>query len=323
MPQTLTNIFKISYLCYLSGVVKKNPKFQRIMQCIHNSVIGLLISISYLTGSALAQGVLDTDFTLGLLKGSPLSLGGAYRALANDNSAILLNPAGIGQNRSLTIAADWLTSSRFDIDTYSGSIIDATDTERFATGFSFDHVNQDIFGNGVKYTQFTLAVAGNLTPGLSAGISGKYYQSSIESPVLTGPDGFTMDAGLLYFITPKISAAATIHNIFEGDGDPNIPLLVSGGIAVRPDERSALVMDVVQDFSTTATETTNLHFGGLYSITPDFTIRSGFGWDRIRDNSFFGAGFLITAQRAWLGLTYARHFDPSADTFAAFVEVRI
>ena len=298
---------------------------RRVMKNTFAVILIASAAIGFWSPFASAQGntaVSGADFTVGLVKGSPLAFGGAYRALANDNSAIVLNPAGIMRPQPFSASFDWVTSDFQKIDVLSGAVIDSNPESGYALAFSFDRITQEILGNDVDYTQYTLAVAGNLIPMLNLGLSGKYYQSSVQSPIISGPDSFTADIGSQLFISEAVTLALTLQNIVEGTGDPNVPMLLSGGLAVRPDARSVLLMDIVHDFSTPNNNATNFHFGGQYQISPDFLFRSGFGWDRVRDNPFLGVGLLVAASRARLGFTYTRRFDTSDNTYSAFLEVK-
>lgn len=270
-----------------------------------------------------AQSVGGEDFTTGLLKGSPLALGGAYRALANDNNALLFNPAGIGQNKTLSISVDWLTSDYLKTDNLSVAAVDGRSDESWAFGLGYDRISQEIVGNDIDYQQVTLGIAGSATQDILIGVAGKYYESSIQNPLFDGPDGVTADIGILYKVFKQLSIAAALQNIVEGTKNPNIPLLLSGAIAYKPDDRSSISMDIVEDFSTPNSKKTNFYWGGQFALSNDFLIRTGYGLDQVRDDSFLGTGLLVTAPRAFLGFTYARHFDPAADTFAAYLEIRI
>lgn len=288
-----------------------------------SSIFTFFLAVFLAPLASAQNSVLQSDFTQGLIKGSPLALGGAYRALANDNNAVLLNPAGIMQNKHLAASVDWLTSDNLKTDTLGGAIVDTRSEDEIGVGFGYDQVSQEILGNDIDYRQFTLAMATTLSQGTYIGFNVKYYQSSVQSPLFDGPDGFTADLGFLWYAIPSLSVAATLQNMIEGTDNPNVPFLLSGAVAFRPDQRSALTFDVVQDLSTTNNESTNFHFGGQLSLSEDFTMRLGYGIDRIRDNPFFGTGILVTAPRAQVGFTYARHFEPGTDTYSAYLELRL
>ena len=284
-------------------------------------IIVTFLSVSVLPSFAVAQGVAESDLTIGLTKGGPLGVGGAYRALANDYNAMLLNPAGMAQSNLMSFAGDWFTSGYLNQDVFAAGVVDGSAGQGYAYGVGYDLNRFEILGTDVDYHQVTLALAYTLLPNLHAGASAKYYHSTVEGTAVNGPDGFSADFGTLY-TTKYLSAALTLQNVTEGNDNPNIPFLLSGGLAFKPDDRGALMIDFVKDFSTPNDETLNLHFGGLFSISPDVQLRSGFGWDRIRDNPFLGLGVAGVSPQAILGFTYVRHFESSDNTYAIFIELR-
>lgn len=179
------------------------------------------------------------------------AMGGAFRALAYDNSAVDLNPAGMAQMKKFDFEGGYYRSAE-DPATYAlqVSLADSL-TNQGATGFAFEYRKTKLkIGTETINAETQRYVTGGAVPiipeALYIGINGKYVQSK-----MTGEKSkkiFTSDFGLHARPFQMLSLAGGFDNLING-GEPEAPRTLVGGIAVLPMRWLALTGDVFQDLA--------------------------------------------------------------------------
>lgn len=274
-------------------------------------------------GRAQAQNITDIDLTQGYsLKPVPLSFGGAFRALADTNAAILLNPAGLAQRKGkVSVSGDYLYNDFAPSNTFGVAVSDYKATPVMAFGLAYDYDQRSIGGNDINVHQVTLAGAGDFSEILYVGMAAKYYVSTVDSPFITGPDGPDIDVGFLVKPIPLLSLALTAQNLAQGYSHNEFPLSMGFGGALNLQPYARIAIDVTKNFETSTTNGVNAYFGGEIRAAEGLFLRSGFGLDRVRDNNFWGVGAVSSTNQIGVGFTYARHLSPTSNTFAGNLEL--
>lgn len=180
------------------------------------------------------------------------AMGGAFRALAFDNSAIDLNPAGMAQVQKVDFEGGYYRSVD-DPATYAlqVSIADSL-TNRGATGFAFEYrKTRTKVGTETITAETQRYVTGGAVPiipqALYVGVNGKYVQSKVTGS--KSKKVFTSDFGIHGRPFQKLAVAGGFDNLING-GEPEAPRTIVGGVAFLPMRWLALTGDVFQDLAT-------------------------------------------------------------------------
>lgn len=283
--------------------------------------LGLSVALVPLCASA-QQSVSQADWTQGfLLKGAALSFGGAFRALADTNAAILYNPAGLAVKKgSVSIGADYVRSNPTDSNVFSGSVADAQALQPVAIGLSYDRDEPNLGGNRVTVQQITLSAAGG-SGIFFAGGSVKGYFTSADSPFIENPDSADVDLGMLIKPLPALSLALTGHNLIQGSHYEEFPLVLGFGTALTLEPHVRLAIDVTKNFNTPSSNGVNANFGGEVRLLEGIYVRGGFGLDEIRDNNFYSLGAALLGPKVSLLFVFSQRLSPKDELYGANVEL--
>lgn len=181
------------------------------------------------------------------------AMGGAFRAMAYDNSAIDLNPAGMVQIKKADFEAGYFRSVE-DPATYAFTVSMADSlTNNGATGFAFDYRKIRVKvpgGTTINYEtqRYITAGAYPIVPQyLAVGVGAKYVQAKV-----TGKKSkkiFATDFGLHSRPVQMLALCAGIDNMVNG-GEPEAPRTLTAGAALLPTSWLAVTGDVFQDLAT-------------------------------------------------------------------------
>ncbi len=271
--------------------------------------------------SAEAQTVLTTDFTQNYtLKTVPLGMGGAYRALADSNAAILFNPAGITQNKGqIAVSGDYMYNKFAKSNAFSVSAVDASTLDFLAMGVEYDRdaftVNNDVVVNQVTATA---AVAFGEMASVGANLKG--YVSNVNSPFTTGPTGADMDLGLLVKPISMLSLALTVQNVFLGNRRVQFPFVLGFGAGLDLKPMARIAVDLTRDFETASSSKVNSYFGGELRVVEGILARAGFGLDKVRNDNFWSMGLELKGPKISANFTFSQRLNPAAATYAGNLE---
>jgi hypothetical protein len=213
-----------------------------------------------------------------------LGMGGAYVATADDPLGVLWNPAGIStmdQNElrfenarlfedtsvngfGFAVPGSWLPS--FGVSVLS---MGSGDYQRT------NDVNDPLgtFKNGE--TAYLLTASKMFTPRLSIGTNFKFVQQTVED---FSAQGFGMDAGALFDVTPSLRVGASVANL----AGPNLslrdvketyPIAFRGGAAAEIFNGRGLVALELDQSTGLGTQ---IHAGTEYWLQPTIGLRAGF-----------------------------------------------
>ncbi len=212
----------------------------------------------------------------------PLGMAGAFRAVADDNSALSFNPGGITQSLRYAIEALYYWSDfteELPERIYHVSIVDSK-TSKIGAGFSF--TREELSQGGGRDT-YTLALAEDYRSYFHIGISGKYLR-------FKGTDDdsfFTSDIGIITTPwKPYLSVAVVGYNLITNARDEASPRL-GLGLATRPSDAITLAADTVKDWDN---NDVRYNFGGEVLLRGQFGLRGGYSGDQHSAGNFYSLG---------------------------------
>ncbi|MCB1198222.1 MAG: hypothetical protein R3A45_00875 [Bdellovibrionota bacterium] len=290
---------------------------------MHMWVRFFILVVFGLSTQAFAQSgnISTTDLSRDFLNtGVALSMGGAYRALANSTQAILYNPAGIRQHKGRMLAgADYAYLKGYEGHQYGGSMIDTQTSREVAYGVSFHRSNPIIGGVGAKSSQLVLSVAHQAGRFFTGG-SLKGYLINVDSATIEGPKGIDLDVGVLFRPSEMFSVAVVGYNLVRGSSIEEYPLqlAVAGAITIIP--QATFTIDAVKNFNTSSQENVNLHLGGTISLNEQFAIRGGYAMDRVFGNDYYGVGLSVKADKAHINFAFGQTVEPRTEIYSINLE---
>lgn len=264
----------------------------------------------------------DPDLTQGIqLKTTPLSMGGAYRAIADTNDAILLNPAGLGFHKeNIAVAGAYSRAEASDSHVFSASAIDAKTLPSLPLGISYDRDNPSTGTYDLTVNQLSLAGAAKWGSAFSVGMTFKGYYTTTTSPLVTGPRGVDTDLGLLFKASDLLSFALTAQNLFNGHRFEEFPFTLGAGTLLNLAPVAKLSVDVTHDFQTQSSGKTNSYFGTELRMAEGIFFRGGFGIDQVRQNNFYSLGLALVGPKMNLTFAYSQRLSPSSNVFSGGLE---
>ena len=240
----------------------------------------LLLLSAALAGTARAQ-------TTEIQTARAAGMGGAFRAMAFDNSAIDLNPAAMAQVQKFDFEGGYYRTVE-DPTEYALQVAIADSlTNVVATGFAFEFRRiriPDPDGGTIDASvqRYVTGVGIPIVPQfLHIGFNGKFIQSKLEGT--KDKRLFTSDFTLHARPVRMLALAAGFDNMVNGN-EPEAPRTITGGAAFLPVRWFAVSGDVFQDLATDPEE-------------------DHIGWA-------FGAQWLPTASIAFRGGVYEPATDP-------------
>lgn len=207
------------------------------------------------------------------------ALGGAFRAMGFDNSAIDLNPAAMTQIKKADFEGGYFRSVE-DPATYA-IMVSMSDslTNNGATGMAFEYRKVKIKVPGgdtinVETQRYVTGVAYPIVPQyLAAGFNMKYVQSKVTGA--KGKKVFTSDFGLHSRPVQMLAISAGFDNLING-GEPEAPRTITAGAALLPYRWLSLTGDVFQDLATDPDEDhLGWAAGGQWTPFPQIAFRGG------------------------------------------------
>lgn len=219
----------------------------------------------------------------------PLSMGGAGHGLADDNSAIDYNPAGM--SRAPRYGIEFLYHWTPDVlSTFRGSVIDSL-TSSVGTGLSY--VREEIKGDETQRdmrNNFSFALSGSAT---------RYVALGVELRALEFKEKYLSTLGYGILIRPVseyLSLGATFHDAtLLGGENPGLRRTISYGFALRLADMVTIVGDMGQEVGDDASGEKEYSAGAEVSIVQQLKVRGGYAWDNIAGKNYttLGVGWAI------------------------------
>jgi hypothetical protein len=213
-----------------------------------------------------------------------LGMGGAYVATADDPLGVLWNPAGIStmdQNElrfenarlfeetsingfGFAVPGSWLPSFGVSVVSMGSGDFQRTNDMNDPLG---------TFKNGE--TAYLLTASKAFTPRLSIGTNFKFVQQTVED---FSAQGFGMDLGTLFDVTPTIRVGASVANLSGPslslrDVKETYPVAFRGGAAAQIFNGRGLVCFELDQSTGLGT---HIHAGTEYWLQPIVALRAGF-----------------------------------------------
>lgn len=197
-----------------------------------------------LAGGALAQ-------TTEIETARAEAMGGAFRALAFDNSAIDLNPAGMAQIQKLDFEGGYYRAAGDPEYALQVSLADSL-TNVVATGVAIEYRQARAKAGGATISsevqRYVTGLGFPVVPELLyLGFSGKYTQARTTG--VKTRRAFTSDFALLARPVRMVAIAAGFDNLVNG-GQAFAPRTIVSGVALLPVRWFAISGDVFQDLAT-------------------------------------------------------------------------
>ena len=205
----------------------------------------------------------------------PMGMGGAFVALADDSSAIMFNPAGLGQIEKARVAAayDRLYAGLGD-DTLGRGFVSYIQPAQDYGAFA---LNLNIL-NAPLYKETTITFGyGKPLGSAYLGLNAKGLFASFEENDYTAMDplfsdgmssnGIALDLGILYKLTDSTSFGLAILNVNEPnmaldkDADADVPLTLQTGVAMRFGNTVPTIDLTYRNKKLNDDPDINLHFG--------------------------------------------------------------
>jgi hypothetical protein len=218
--------------------------------CVGTTLLMLLaIVINPNTISAqIAGGGYAESYLLRNVNARPISMAGAYTAIANDPSAIYYNPAGLASLTDRPNFSSMYTFLEYG-RTHSSLAWGQNMMEDFGFGFGINNFTsgsfmaRDIKGNPLgdrTAWQFSATAAGAYTlEFFSVGASLKYLSNSLESSGVRA-DGFGLDLGTKFNVMDLFTVGVSMQNIAsmmfwntESEESNLLPYTVRAGVAME------------------------------------------------------------------------------------------
>lgn len=228
----------------------------------------------------------------------PLSMGGAFVAVADDVHSIYWNPAGLAKVKSIELTYTRWINLR-DVVNYDDFMAGAFPLKYGTLGIGYTY-NKDVllyYISPDEWEQDTwtdhyvnLGYGISLVKGVSVGLNVKLQSTSVdiigEDPLL-GPfefsDGATiipLDFGLLWDIHPKFTFGVLCQNFNEPTmnlfGTPIKEIFnLRPGIAWKPTDKLTFALDVYDALNKSGTVGGDLRFGMEAWVTENLAVRVG------------------------------------------------
>jgi hypothetical protein len=230
-------------------------------------------------------------------------MGGAYGAVAADNAAILLNPAGISAKSRYGADIGYLynnpnTENRLDI-----SVVDSV-TAAVGAGFGYYMDTYHISSLKIQRNTSALALSMGEPGAFSAGITGRMDQFTKG---ISGNSG-TLGYGIIfspYLPFLNISLAGLNLTKIQGHPEQLPPRLVDAGISLLLHDVLTLAFDGVRNLDIKTGKNIDYHAGGEIIFVNQIALRGGYAWNETIDSKGYSAGVAWVAPRFTLSYTFA------------------
>lgn len=237
----------------------------------------------------------DADALLDTLGPRELAVGGAGRGAATGGMGVTLNPSGIPLNRELVFEGGYGYRPEDGQSAVGVTACDSTNAMPGCFFYNYVGASPDIGGMAYARRAHTagLALSRMISPQLTVGVTGKYFDYNSDLMGEADASGFTVDVGATGRVSELFSIGATGYNLFGADS-VNFPRAVGGGAVARLVPQLALTFDGLWDLD--ADDTSGRYGGGAeYFVSArrgqvGLPLRVGGAYDSAGDGRTFITG---------------------------------
>lgn len=229
-------------------------------------------------------------------------MGGAFGSIANDNGAIIINPAGISSTKRYGAGIGYLNTNP-----YTGSRLDLSvvDSVTSPVGAGFGYYRESYNKSSLKIQQNIYALALSIgEPGIfSAGITGRLdqYTSGLSGQAETIGYGIIFSPGVSFL---NLSIAGLNLTRVRGTREQLPPRIVDTGISMLLHDILTISFDTVKNLDVDADKSIDYHAGGEIVIVHQVAFRGGYAWETAEGTKTYSAGIAWQAPRFTLAYTF-------------------
>ncbi len=239
-----------------------------------------------------------------LLYTTPASsgLGGAFGAVADDNSAIILNPAGMSNKPTYGASTGYLYDSLSNEQRLDLCVTDSI-TSPVAVGFGYYRYSYQQGSLGIDKNVYALALSMGKPGIFSGGITGRLdqYTGGLSGNAGTLGYGLIFSPGLPYL---NISIAGLNLTKIQGTPQQLPPRLIDAGISLLSNGMLTLAFDAVKNLDVNGPVTMDYHAGGEIDVLQSLALRGGYAWDDVENMKTFSAGIGWYGPRFTIAYTF-------------------
>jgi len=237
-----------------------------------------------------------------------LAMGGATRAWALADSAVLLNPSGMSLAKAYNVEAAYAYGTRASEQFFHASVVDSTSASNLAGGLYYTyHLDKPagLAGHGHE-----VGGALSLPIGDSVAIGGtlKWFrlEGGDDNPTRTAAgtattsDGLTCDVGATVRPMASLSLAVVGVNLVDRHSG-QVPKMLTYGAAYVPIPNLVIAADGVTSFTRddlTGRRGTGLRAGLEASIAQRMALRGGGGTDPVAGAGYLAVGVSVVSEVA-------------------------
>ena len=242
------------------------------------------------------------------------AMGGAHTAVASGNDAVLVNPAGMSQQRRYHFELDGVLDPHFGTQGLIASIVDTT-TGPVGSGFMYAHWGSGGGDGRAQGWLGAIAYSYNLGSVYFGGVT-KYLHFNVPLSD-DAPDGtvhqFAQDLGVLVS-RGGFSWGAVVQNI-SAHNHLLFPLTAAGGVAIGSDAGSHFALDYKADLGDTSHPKHRFAAGYEVLFDQTFVLRMGGTWDSTAGLWWASAGVGIVSEKGGIQAVFRRKLNGDFDQF--------
>ncbi len=228
-------------------------------------------------------------------------MGGAFGSIANDNSAIIINPAGISAKQRYGAEVGYLNTNPYG-SRIESSVVDSV-TSQLGAGFGYYRDNYKESSMSINRNTYALALSMGKPGILSAGITGRFDQFT------RGLSGQSESLGYGLIFSPglsflNLSIAGLNLTRIKGTREQLPPRLIDAGISMLLHGVLTIAFDAVKNLDVDADRSMDYHAGGEIVVVTQIAFRGGYAWENAENTKTYSAGIAWEEPRFTLAYTY-------------------
>lgn len=249
-----------------------------------------------------AASISSADSTILYTTPQSAAMGGAFGSIATDNSAIILNPAGMSAQKRYGAHVGYLYTNP---DTESRVDFSAVDSYTSQLGVGAEYIKDYYKISSLSVERDTYVTALSMgEPGVfSAGITGRWDQFA------HGISGNAESLGYGIIFSPdlpflNLSVAGLNLTRIKGSREELPPRLIDAGISMFLQGILTISFDAVKNLEISTGKNMDYHAGGEIVLVKQIALRGGYAWMSTVNDKTYSAGFAWDAPRFTLSYTF-------------------